>query len=363
MSDDEEYYDEYYEEIWIEEPEPGIADDLAKTAHHDPVFIDDPSYYEVADYCSDWDELTDDYFDDEPTILKRQRLMGLEGAGDTPGDPGEVNDNTNTQINQKQKQKQKPSNFLDPSSFQSVIWKPADYDAKNKPGKLHPAGEGEKVALLKNWREIFKQSNPALDRPSRLKKMITSSSPSGSSDHPVSGVAARSVAAEDLDKNKREDSSDRTSGISSLDNLRDNEGAESVTTPGKSSPGSVGVNGVGRDEEMGDAVAVNEKGGEAEGQVPKKSRNTIIEIPVLESMPQPAESPPAKTPPKKRGRKRKADLIAEAEAEAAGKEKEDVKENKRPRSKRIASGTGGEGDKKLNSTGGPVRRSTRQKNN
>ena len=289
--------------------------------------------------------------------------MGLEGGDRTPGDPGEENDNKKTQTNQKQKQKQKqkPSDFLDPSSFQSVIWKPADYDAKKKPGKLHPAGEGEKVALLKNWREIFKQSNPALDRPSRLKKMITSSSSSGSSDQAVSGVAARSVAMEDLNKNKREDSSDRTSGISSLDNLRDNEGAESITTPGKSSPGSVGGNGVGQDEEMGDADAVNGRG-EAEGQVPQQSRKTIIEIPVLERMPQAAESPPEKTPPKKRGRKRKADVIAEAEAEAGRKEKEDVKENKRPRSNGVASGSSGEGDKKLHSTGGPVRRSTRQRN-
>lgn len=39
MSDDEEYYDEYYEEIWIEEPEPGIAVCLPLCSHLSPAHI------------------------------------------------------------------------------------------------------------------------------------------------------------------------------------------------------------------------------------------------------------------------------------------------------------------------------------
>ena len=286
--------------------------------------------------------------------------MGLEnsnGNGTTPGDPVKGNDNNDVKINQK-KQKQKPSHFVDPTSFQGVIWKPADYDTKDKPGKLHPAGEGEKVALLKNWREIFKQSNPALDRSARLKKTVS----------PKQTATTRSIAMEDINKNGREDSSDRTSGDSSLENLRDNEGTESITTPGKSTSPSVEVNGVGQDEEMADAdgdTDMNRKG-EGEKKAPEKSGNTVIEIPVLENM-HPATSPPAKTPPKKRGRKRKADVIAEAEAEAdkAGeKENEEVEKAKRPRSKKVADTGAGKEDKKSKSksTAAPVRRSTRQKN-
>ncbi|EAU33119.1 predicted protein [Aspergillus terreus NIH2624] len=74
MSDDE-FYEEYDDEyFWIEEPDPTVADDLAATATYDALFFDDPSL-DVEDFYSDWDELSDDYYDEDSTAARRQRVM------------------------------------------------------------------------------------------------------------------------------------------------------------------------------------------------------------------------------------------------------------------------------------------------
>lgn len=266
----------------------------------------------------------------------------------TPNPNAELN--TATTNTQKQKQRSGPSKprlSIDPASFQSVVWKPSDYG--REPVQLHPPGEGEKVALLKNWREVFRSSNPAIGRPARFKKLASSSSASSRSRNQL--AAARSGVIDDL--KRREDSSDQTSRVSSLENLRDTDavdsGDASNTTPPKSvSPASVNVGGARQDEEMADVDA---------DAADKLSSNVVVEIPVPKSLSSPS-------PSKKRGRKRKADVIAENEAEntqnANGKENN----NKRPRSKRIASNTNtttGHDDKTRKSTGVPLRRSTRQK--
>lgn len=248
--------------------------------------------------------------------------------------PNPPNPHSGDQLNTQSK----PGLFIDPASFQSVVWKPSNYD--REPTKLHPPGEGEKVALLKNWREVFKNSNPALDRPARFKK-LASSSPNQSG----AALATRSGIVDDL---RREDSSDRTSGISSLENLRDNEavdsGDASNTTPAKStSPASVKVSGSKPDEEMA-GVGADETG--------KTSSNVVVEIPVPKVM---------SSPPKKRGRKRKADVVAEGGTENGDDANGTENNNKRPRSKRVASNATGPNDKTSNPTQGPLRRSTRQK--
>lgn len=56
----------------------------------------------------------------------------------------------------------------DLSSFRSVIWKsPGD---EEEDVKLHEPGDGEKVALLKNWREVFRSAHPSTDRVRMRKK-------------------------------------------------------------------------------------------------------------------------------------------------------------------------------------------------
>lgn len=179
MSDDE-YYDEFDEDIfWIEEPEPDAAvspsistrsnkqepagltyyeqDDLAATAHYDALYIDDP-VLEAEDYFSDWEELSDDFYDDDPTAIRRLRAMGQ-----WPNKTKEQQKQERAQPLSKKPQPVQQNLGLQPDlrSFQSVMWKsPAD---ENKV-VLYQPGTGEQVALLKNWREVFRNSHPALER-------------------------------------------------------------------------------------------------------------------------------------------------------------------------------------------------------
>ncbi|RMJ26238.1 hypothetical protein PHISP_02870 [Aspergillus sp. HF37] len=363
MSDDEDFYDDF-EIIWIDEPEPGIADDLAETAHHDPVVLDHPSF-DTEDYFSDWDDMSDEYYDDDPTVLKRQRMAH--------------------KIAEAQKTKPTPAGpsigsgiGIDPRSFQSVVWKSLpdrdrDHDqAHQQKQHLHPAGEGEKVALLKNWREVFRFSNPAVGRKSKSKAPT---------------AAARSGVVD----GKREDSSDRTSGVLSLENLRENEiegadsGDASNTTPAESASPRIAEAeaeaeaeeeaGAGQDAEMVDAPVPPPAGsGRKKVMKPSPSSNVVVEIPVLSKKKAPPPSPPTQSPPKdaaplpkKKGRKRKADLALTPAAAAPAPGAEGARDGgpgetaKRPRSTRVASRDAGQaGDRSTRSSAGSVRRSTRQ---
>jgi hypothetical protein len=343
-------------------------DDLAETAHHDPVVLDHPSF-DTEDYFSDWDEMSDEYYDDDPTVLKRQRMA--------------------RKIAEAQGPKTKPTSArtpsigsgigigsgIDPASFQSVVWKsPPDQahaHAQAHQKQLHPPGEGEKVALLKNWREVFRFSNPAVGRSRRKSK----SKPKG----PAS-AAARSAVVD----GKREDSSDRTSGALSLENLRENEieglesGDASNTTPAESASPRIAeaeaeaeAAEAGQDAEMVDAPPAGSGRKKAAIMKPSPSSNVVVEIPVLANKkappPPPTQADDSSPPkdaaplPKKRGRKRKADLApTPAVAEAEGGRDGDT--GKRPRSTRVASREAGQaGDRSTRSSAGSVRRSTRQK--
>lgn len=329
-------------------------DDLAETAHHDPVVLDHPSF-DTEDYFSDWDEMSDEYYDDDPTVLKRQRMA--------------------RKIAEAQGPKTKPTSArtpsigsgIDPTSFQSVVWKsPPDHaHAQAHQKQLHPPGEGEKVALLKNWREVFRFSNPAIGR-SRRKSKSKSKGP----------AAARSAVVD----GKREDSSDRTSGALSLENLRENEiegvesGDASNTTPAESASPRIAETEAeaeaGQDAEMADAPPAG-SGRKKAIMKPSPSSNVVVEIPVLANKkappPPPTQADDSSPPkdaaplPKKRGRKRKADL-APTPAVAGAEGGRDGDTGKRPRSTQVASREAGQaGDRSTRSSAGSVRRSTRQK--
>lgn len=330
---------------------------MAETAHHDPILVDDPSY-EVEDYFSDWDDLSDEYYDDEPTVVRRLRMAALKNGASaakptSPPNPNNPNadadveaESNATNTHKPRSVPSKPRLSVDPASFQSVVWKPSDYG--REPVQLHPPGEGEKVALLKNWREVFRNSNPAIGRPARFKKLASSSVSSRSRNQLAT---AGSGVADDL--KQREDSSDQTSRVSSLENLRDNDtigsGDASNTTPTKSlSPALMKVGGARQDEEMADVDADEED---------KLSSNVVVEIPVPKA--------PSSSPPKKKGRKRKADVIADDETENTENANGMENNKKRPRSQRIASNTNtttaSHDDKAQESARTPLRRSTRQK--
>jgi hypothetical protein len=172
--------------------------------------------------------------------------------------------------------------------------------------QIYEPGNGEKVALLENWREIFKSVQPALDK-SRLRKRRAVDTP------PVEPEFADNEFPCDDDE-EDEDSSDEMSDIMSTDNMadKDDAGDASNTTP----------------EEL--------------GQSPQ-------------GVPMPVDSPS-----EKRGRKRKA----EAPPEGPNKDNPGGDDATRVRTKRVASEASAKGAEKATrsaTSSGPVRRSARQK--
>lgn len=178
MSDDEEDYyddDDLDEYFWIEDAEPGIAvssclccicismymyllitaggtsqDGLAETSHLDAVVIEDPSL-EVEDYFSDWAEHSDDYFDDDPAPT--QRAASARATATAAGGGGRSSG----------RRQHTPQHTNATTAFEGVIWKKTGSDVLEQadPGSLFEPGHGEKVALLRNWREVFKISQPS----------------------------------------------------------------------------------------------------------------------------------------------------------------------------------------------------------
>ncbi|KAI9372557.1 hypothetical protein BJX61DRAFT_542577 [Aspergillus egyptiacus] len=152
-SDDEDYFDEFDDDgiFWVEESEPTAADDLAATATYDPTFLDDPSL-ETADLFSDWDELTDDYYDEDPTVVRRLRAIGawpIKEAAHINAPPAK-----------RRKVKGTPLDYK--PIFQGVAWRqPED---EEDVVEIYAPGEGEKVSLLKDWREIFRNAKPSIGR-------------------------------------------------------------------------------------------------------------------------------------------------------------------------------------------------------
>ncbi|KLJ11714.1 hypothetical protein EMPG_13111 [Blastomyces silverae] len=184
MSDDEDYYDDDFDAdwFWFDEGERELADDLAEGTMHSPVYMDQAAY-DAIDSASDWDYYTDEYFDDDQSVLHEH---SLKSAATSP---------TGTRGRKQKKKKMKnkkrdgnDDNFNEqeeedtPDSFCRILWRPSGYLVDQ--GELYEPGHGEKVALLKNWREIFKDSQPKRDH--RLQKSASSSSSPSSSPSRVS---------------------------------------------------------------------------------------------------------------------------------------------------------------------------------
>ncbi|KOC08801.1 hypothetical protein AFLA70_180g002200 [Aspergillus flavus AF70] len=347
MSDDEEYYDEYDEDIfWIEEPDPEIADDLAATAVYDALFFEDPSL-EVEEYFSDWDDQSDDYYDEDATAVRRQRAMGL---WPNKYNIKEINDILTAKQKLSAPDGPIPKETLpetDIASFQGTVWKTPHDD--NPPRKLYEPGDGEKVALLKNWREVFRSSHPAIGRV-RMRKVGSDMAP------PRVPVVTK----------RADTGSDDTSTASSLDSLREtdagSDGFSKTTTPAESSlspPLTVHSH---RVIKSASDLPVNSKMLEHEfpieapetyddpmGMEPESSDLQTAPMQEHESSP---KKPNSVTAPSTRTRKRKAsDALDQPDAD---------KNHTTTRSKRIASKkVGGTADAPAAS--GPVRRSTRNK--
>lgn len=291
------------------------------TAHCDAIFFEDPAV-EIEDYFSDWDELSDDFYDDDATVQRRQRGADLLKGGEKNG-RGQTSESNKDGTDKTQHGKTddwalKP----DLNSFQSVVWRQTDHD-KNPVQILEP-GDGEKVALLKNWREVFKNSHPSFGR-SRMRKQrvmdyLASEDAAPARSGPVHGLL------ED-EKNTRESSMDRTSGMS-LENLHETDvasGGLSNTSPEKS---------------VSPPFAHSEK----VEKPPAASKSNDSKGDTARTM----SSSPAKN------RKRKA---TDENPDQNGSPQDDVKQ---PKSKRVAAKKVGQDTQPAPDQSGSVRRSGRQ---
>lgn len=247
----------------------------------------------MEDYFSDWEYYSDDYHDDDPTVKttappaqKKARRAQAQAKGTTNRVAG-----------------QKSSVIPDITSFQGVIWKTPSLDPYQDVAVFYEP-IGNKVALLKDWREVFKSAQPALDK-SRLRKRKSRDQEAAEDTEAENEV---SFADDEFPCDGDGDQVDSSmSDIASMDNM----------------------------SETGDA-------GEASNTTPEFTQS-------------PKEAPTST--PAKRGRKRKA----EVPADEAVNDNPGTDSPRTSRSKRVASKKGdGEGSLSGASTA-PTRRSARQK--
>ena len=107
---------------------------------------------------SDWEYYSDDYYDDDPTVLRAQ--AGAELRGNSPvkktkparrSKLPKTDDIPELDIGSAMASRTEPLS-------RGVVWREASPE-----GPLpYETCDQEKVALLKNWREVFKHSNPRL---------------------------------------------------------------------------------------------------------------------------------------------------------------------------------------------------------
>lgn len=141
-----------------------FQDDLAIGAVHSPVLLDHP-VYETYDYASDWDYYSDDYYDDDPSVVRKHKKAG-------------TSDDKERSMAEKPKKKRKlmptedipdmelgeveDNEMVSSDNFKGVVWRNSNHNARK--GELYEPGQGDAVALIKNWRELFKSSQPRSDR-------------------------------------------------------------------------------------------------------------------------------------------------------------------------------------------------------
>ncbi|KAK6365107.1 hypothetical protein LTS17_011585 [Exophiala oligosperma] len=156
MSDIEDYtyspYDDIEDILDDVDPALELADDLADHTMPSPVYQDEIAGYDMQEYFSDWDYYSDDYMDDDPSLLKINPQDGTAPNQSTPQKPEAKAEKRGT--------KRKLADRLNaPLSDEELL-------VRNIKGTLwatpisprtppYRKEEDSKVALMKNWREIF----------------------------------------------------------------------------------------------------------------------------------------------------------------------------------------------------------------
>jgi hypothetical protein len=263
----------------------------------------------VQDFFSDWEYYSDDYYDEDTSAATKTKQNPTTKRKRKTSSPSAHRGPPPVQSTTKP----------DLTSFQGVVWKTPSLERdQDVTVQIYEPGYGDKVALLENWREVFKSAQPGLDK-SRLRKKRAREE----SRRPSLATAAEPMATDAVDTMAPAAGSEAPHQLDSSDQMSD---VLSLETPRS------------KDGDAGDA-----------------SNTTPEQVLSPDDAPKPAALAPAK-----RGRKRKAETSVPEDASKDGPAGDSVK----PRAKRVASrkvSGGGSGQDVASQAAGSVRRSTRQK--
>ncbi|KAK2754375.1 hypothetical protein FQN54_007019 [Arachnomyces sp. PD_36] len=171
MSDDE-YDDDFDGEfLYFDDMEADIADDLAAGTVHSPVLYDHPSF-DTYDCPSDWEYYSDDYFDDDPSIVRKNKDADDKSKRSIGGGKSKKKRKLLAPMDEIPDMDLGEAVVVDKGlvgwdNFKGVVWRNSNHTSTKK-GELYEPGQGEVVALLKNWREVFKSSQPRSDRRTQI---------------------------------------------------------------------------------------------------------------------------------------------------------------------------------------------------
>ena len=170
MSDDEYYgfsspFDEY-DEYW-EEGAGDIAGDLAEHTVHSPVWQDDPQYG-LDYYNSDWEYYSDDYWDEDPQLLKANPQDG------GPPRRAFVGNKKGTKRKLAELEEIPPLDLGERSTLLKCVKGTVWAASTSEPPVYYREGDSEKIALLKDWKVNFRleqggdEQDDVAPRPGRL---------------------------------------------------------------------------------------------------------------------------------------------------------------------------------------------------
>ncbi|KAL9013354.1 MAG: hypothetical protein Q9173_001957 [Seirophora scorigena] len=162
----ETLFDDDDDDLWIEDPY-GEADDLAEHTMHSPVLVNYDPALESAEFLTDWDDDSDEFFDSESPRTKRRKINATGNEPKTPAKPKRQRLKSSRNVSEL--------SLGDPAfsdtdqnlrSQSTVVWK----SQGNSPRlPVLRQGQEDKVSILKDWRERFRftPSLQSLDSKSR----------------------------------------------------------------------------------------------------------------------------------------------------------------------------------------------------
>ena len=153
-------YSDFEDLLYDADPAPDLADDLASHAIHSPIFADEPGY-ELQEYHSDWEYYSDDYFDDDPDLLRNNPQDGSPLKSQKQFKRGkkrkraDLNDIPELDLGERTK-------LAD--CIRGTVWAEPIPPRDN----TFRSGEEDKVSLLKDWQKRF--GSTSLQQPDTSKR-------------------------------------------------------------------------------------------------------------------------------------------------------------------------------------------------